>query len=228
MTWLLAGVALVSLVWAAISLFFFIREEHPRLRAAHALNEPRLPQRPVRPSAVRPLFADVPASIRSQILPGSQVSLATDVRAAEQRGGEPLWRDPESSALDPLKPHVPPGRQIDGWLMRVHWSILRDQGGSSKYDYWHLPPIYELTLRFPEALADYGVLFWGHNYDFRSKEFTCPKEKFEGLKDGDWVRVFGVLRPGSRIEWETGKGGDSLSLGEITITDIQRVHLVDE
>jgi hypothetical protein len=112
--------------------------------------------------------------------------------------------------------------------MKVNWSSLRDRGGSSKYSYAGIPPVYELTLRFPEDLAGYEVWLWGHNYDFGSREFTCPNRKFEAVKDGDWVRAFGVLRPGSRIEWEPTKADELLSLGELTISDIQRVEVVEE
>jgi hypothetical protein len=170
-------------------------------------------------------------------LPGSEVSLASDVRAAEERGGDALWTSHEAlgvrpttsqtSASDGLERHVSPGREIDGWLMKVNWSILRGYG-SAKYNYAGFPPVYELTLRFPEDLAGYEVWLWGHNYDFGARKFTCPKEKFEGVKDGDWVKVFGVLRTTSRIKWEPTKADELLSLGEIIISDIRIVDAIKE
>ena len=245
-TWLLAGVALMSLVWAVASIDLYLRAERLHRPTAQLSNNPELSSLPVaappgtmtRPSALRPLFADIPASVRSKGLPASEVSLAADVRAAEERGGEALWRahnqvgvhpkPSQTSALDALKPHVPPGREIDGWLMQVNWSMLRDPGGFSNYRYNGAPPIYEVTLRFPENLAGYEVWLWGHNYDFRSRKFTCPNTKFDSIKDGDWVRVFGVLQPWSRIKWEPTKADELLSLGEMTISDIQRAEVVQE
>jgi hypothetical protein len=112
--------------------------------------------------------------------------------------------------------------------MKVNWSILRDKGGSSKYSYTAVPPVYEVTLRFPEDLAGYEVWLWGHNFDFGSRTVTCPNEKFESIKEGDWVRVFGVLRPTSRIEWEPTKADELLSLGEVIISDIQRADGFEE
>ena len=76
--------------------------------------------------------------------------------------------------------------------MQVHWSILRD-GDEGKYDYNGVPPVYELCLRFPETLGGCQLWLWGLNYDLRSRGYTCPNEKFEAVKEGDWVRVFGVL-----------------------------------
>jgi hypothetical protein len=237
-TWLLAGVALMSLVWAGVAVYLFLRAERSTRPPDHPLNDAAPPDSMARPSTLRPLFADTPASLRSKGLPDSQVSLAADVRAAEERGGEALWRShratgvlpttSQKSASDSLKLHVQPGRKIDGWLMKVGWSILRDRGGSSRYNYSGVPPVYELSLIFPESLAGYEVWLWGHNYDFPSKEFTCPNEKFEAIKHGDWVRVFGVLRPGSRIEWEPTKADELLSLGEMTISDIQRMEVDPE
>jgi hypothetical protein len=181
------------------------------------------------------LFADIPALVRRKGLPGSEVSLASDVRAAERRGGDALWTSHralgvrptilQKYASDALKSHVSPGREIDGWLMKVNWSTLRGYG-STKYDYTGFPPVYELTLRFPEDLAGYKIWLWGHNFDFGARKFTCPIEKFEGVKDGGWVRVFGVLRTTSRIEWELGKADELLSLGEMMISDIRIVDAV--
>jgi hypothetical protein len=84
-----------------------------------------------------------------------------------------------------------------------------------------------LTLRFPDGIAGYEVLLWGHNYNFQSGEFTCPNRQFDQLKDGDWVRVFGILRPGSEVDWEPTKADEYLSLGEMAISDIQRVEAQD-
>jgi hypothetical protein len=179
--WLLVGVALISLVWAATSIFLFIRAEQVRRPTAHLPSTPVVYAHRVRPSAVRPLFADIPATIRRQGLPGSEVSLASDVRAAEERGGDALWTSHEAlgvrpttsqtSASDGLERHVSPGREIDGWLMKVNWSILRGYG-SAKYNYAGFPPVYELTLRFPEDLAGYEVWLWGHNYDFGARSLS--------------------------------------------------------
>ncbi len=111
--------------------------------------------------------------------------------------------------------------------MKVNWSILRG-AGSSKYNYTGHPEVYELTLRFPEDLAGSEVWLWGHNYDFGARKFTCPNQKFEGVKDGDWVRVFGVLRTTSRMEWDRTKTGELLSLGEMIISDIRIVDAIKE
>ena len=228
----------MSLVWGATSIYRFIRAEQTRRPIAHLLDNPQVYVPPERPSALRPLFADMPTWVRRKGLPASEVGLATDVRAAEERGGEALWRSHQalgvhpttwqSSASDSLKRHVPQGREIDGWLMKVNWLILRDQVGSSKYDYTGVPPAHEVTLRFPDDLAGYEVWLWGSNYDFGSRRFTCPNNRFEGLKDGDWVRVFGVLRMTSRIEWEPTKEDELLSLGELIISDIQKADAVED
>ena len=47
--------------------------------------------------------------------------------------------------------------------------------------------------------------WWGHNYDFGSGKFTCANNKFGSLRNGDWVRVFGVLQPTSWVEWGSGQ-----------------------
>jgi hypothetical protein len=237
--WLVAGVAVMSLACVVLLLSLFLRSEGLRRPPAQRSNDRDGSPGPVaappgttaRPFAPRPLFERIPASIREKGLPTSEVSLAAEVRSAEGRGGDALRQShnetgvhpkpAQTSASEALKPHLAPGRKIDGWLMQVHWSILREGGGSSRYSYSGVPPVYEMSLRFPEDLAGYEISLWGHNYDFWSKEFTCPNPKFESIKEGDWVRVFGVLRPGSRIEWLPTKSDELLSLGEMTITDIQ-------
>jgi hypothetical protein len=232
---LLIGITLMSLVWAATSILLFIRAEPSRRSAAHLESSLDVPAHPVRPPTVRPLFADIPAPVWRKGLPGSEVSLASDVRAAEERGGDALWTShdasfvyfTQTSASDGLKRHVSPGREIDGWLMKVNWSILRGPE-SVKYNYTGFPPVYELNLRFPEDLAGHAVCLWGHNYDFGARKFTCPNEKVKGVKDGDWVRVFGVLRTTSRIDWEPSKSDERLSLGEMIISDIRIVDAIQE
>jgi hypothetical protein len=121
--WLLVGIALISLVWAATSTFRFIRSEQRR-PTAHIPDTADGSDRLVRSSAVRPLFANIPDPVRRKWLPGSEVSLASDVRAAEKRGGDALWTSHEAlgvrpttsqrSASDGLKRHLSPGREIDG------------------------------------------------------------------------------------------------------------------
>jgi len=77
---------------------------------------------------------------------------------------------------------------------------------------------------FPDTLAGYPILLSGCNYDFQSKRFACANRCFEAINNYDWVRVSGVIRPESRIKWEWGKGDQELRLGEITISNIERVE----
>jgi hypothetical protein len=182
------------------------------------------------------LLGKAPLSIRNQGFPTSEVDLAFAIRHVEQSCEEAPLRSHrvlgirptavENFAKDVIRPFVPPGLRIDGWIMRINWSILRNGWGSSKYRYDDVPPIYELALLFPEELASSPVWLWGHNFDFQSKELTCPNREFQSIKDGDWVRVFGVLRPDSRVEWEATKSDDLLSLGEMFISHIQRLEAI--
>jgi hypothetical protein len=184
------------------------------------------------------MLANIPASVRKKGLPASELSLAADARAAEERGGEALWKshhalgahstEAQTAASDRLIPHVRPNREIDGWVVQVRWSIVRDRGGSHRYYLAGAPPFYELSLRLPDELAGYEIWLWGYNYDFGSSEFSCPNIKLESVKDGDWVRVFGVLRPGSRVEWLPTKADELISLGDVIISDIQRLEVVQE
>jgi hypothetical protein len=231
----LAGLALLCVAWTTLGVYRLCETEmafaRAVSRAANADSEERLRRR----AALDPLLAKTPLSVRNQGFPTSQVDLAFAMRRIDAKNEEALLRSHEAlgvhptavqtSASDAIRPYVSPGLKIDGWLIRIHWSILRDQGGSSKYSYENVPPVYELCLEFPDELAGYAVWFWGHNFDFRSKKFTCPNEKFESIKDGDWVRVFGVLRPESRVEWEPTKSDELLSLGEMIISEIHRVPI---
>jgi hypothetical protein len=211
--WLLVGIALISLVWAATSIFLFIRAEQVRRPTAHLPSTPDVSAHPVRPSAVRPLFADIPARVRRKGLPGSEVSLAADVRATEERGGDTLWTSHEAlgvrpttsqtSVSDGLKRHVSPGRAIDGWLMKVNWSILRG-AGSSKYNYTRFPPVYELNLRFPEDLAGYEVWLRGLRViriiDAHSIEIIDGMPSFDWLSKYRWRRLLSATPRGQKVQ----------------------------
>ena len=132
------------------------------------------------------------------------------------------------AALDGLKLHAQPGRKIEGWSMQVGSPFQIDKGKDPKFIITQGPPGYRVTLRFPETLAGYEIWLSGYNYDSRAREFACPDRYFEAIKPNDWVRVSGVVRPGSGMEWEPGKPDESLSLGEMTICDIRRVELVQK
>ncbi len=240
---LLGVVASLSVTWAALSMFFFLRAEWPRRQRpshmsgsqASSNSAAESPVSTSRPFVPRPLFAFVPDSIREKALPGSEISLAADVRAAEERGGAALWEShrfgappyyAQVSASDCLSLHVQQGRKVDGWLMQATGQYRIDGGMDPMYIFEQGPPGYHVTLRFPETLAGYHILLSGYNYDSQSKEFVCADRNFEPIKPNDWVRVSGVLRPGSRLKWNPSKGDDFLSLGEMTISDIQRVEVV--
>lgn len=236
--WLLAGIALASVAWAAVAIYVFVRSQPPPFvnpplstDAVSGISRPP-------PSPSRPLFEEIPDWVSKEGIPTSEIRVARAVRKAEQQGREALWRAYSTADYQPsdskkpdgesLKAYLRPCQKIDGWLMKVDWSVLREGNawGSGRYDYTGFPPLYEMILRFPENLADFGVrvCLSGHNVDFQSKDCTCPNKKFESIKDGDWVRVVGVLRPESRVKLEPGKSDDVLSLGEVTIFDIQRVE----
>lgn len=95
-------------------------------------------------------------------MPASEVSLAVEMSAAEARGGEALWRSNEAFDIPPntsqesssnlLKRHVVPGREINGWLMQVHWAIKPGGGadGSYKFSYADFPSVYERILHLKD------------------------------------------------------------------------------
>lgn len=82
-----------------------------------------------------------------------------------------------------------------------------------------------MHFRFPDTLAGYQIWFRGCNYDFQSKRFACANKDFKAINTDDWVRVSGVIQPGSRLEWDWGKPDQELILGEMTISDIVRVEV---
>lgn len=222
-TWLLAGVALLSVIWAAVAIMLFVRAERPwSQKPQHSEsvdvsvysdgNSFITPDH--HPSSSRRLFAFLPDSIREQGLPASQIGFATDLRAAEVEGREALWesrwesgifpRPAQKAATDCLTLHTLPGRKIDGWVMLVGgWGIDR--------------PDDTISLRFPDDLAGYVVWLSG---------YSDGDTSLGGIKAMDWVRVSGFFRPGSRMDWKPSKPDDVFSLGEITITDIQKVEAV--
>jgi hypothetical protein len=81
---------------------------------------------------------------------------------------------------------------------------------------------------FPETLAGYSIWLSGYIEDSQLKKLACADQNIEAIKPNDWVRVSGVLRPGSRLDREWGKSDQSLSLGEITISGIQRVDVAQQ
>jgi hypothetical protein len=82
--------------------------------------------------------------------------------------------------------------------------------------------------RIPGRVRRLRRLALGPQLRLSIEELTCPNEKFASIKDGDWVRVFGVLRPESRVEWEPTKSDELLSLGEMIISDITEVVAIPE
>ena len=243
-TWLLAAVAFLSVTWAVISMVFFFRAAWVRFQKAQRSSNPDVfshsgegfPFPSERPSPGRPLFGFIPAPIREQGLPGSEIGLAADVRAAEVRGGAALWEShmatgvfpfpAQKSAAESLRLHALPDRKIDGWLMQVGYAFRNDEGMDPKSLFTQGPPGYSVSLRLPANLAGYEIWLSGYNYDPETKTFACADLKLEAIKHNDWVRVSGVLRPDSGMEWKSGKPDDVLSLGEMTICDIQRVEAV--
>jgi hypothetical protein len=233
---LLAAVTLISMGWGGSVVYRFLQNELVfTSTVSRTPDEDPIPQRPKRPE-FEPLFAKTPLFVRNLGFPTSQVDFALVMRRIEARNEEELLRSHDRLDVDPIgvrrsvsqaiRPYVSPGLKIDGWLMRVNWSTLRDQRDYSKftkYTYDGGPPVYEVPLLFPDELAGFTVRLWGWNFDFRSKEYTCPNRKFESIEGGDWVRVFGVLWPESRVEWERMKSDEFLCLGEMMISDIQKV-----
>ncbi|QEH36162.1 hypothetical protein OJF2_47220 [Aquisphaera giovannonii] len=223
----LVGVAALSLGWAVVSVYSFLRVEAPHLRPSEG------PAPAERPSPLRPLLILVPPSIRAKGLPASELSLAADVRAAEERGGEMLWGtsyatgdgpgSAHGSATDSLGFQAPPGRKMDGWLMRVGWANWLDTGGIPRYLTTPAPPGRELLLEFPDSLAGHPVYLMGYNFDLPSRRFACDDRQFEAIERHDWVKVSGVMRTGSRMRWEAGKPDEALCLGDMTITGIEKV-----
>jgi hypothetical protein len=193
--WLLAAVAFMSVAWGAVSIMLFLRAERSRRQGHDHLSSPEAtstfrgasPASIERVSVSRPLLALIPDSIRDKGLPGSQISLAADVRAAEQRSGASIRRSLEATgprpdgatmaaqmaALDGLRLHVQPGRQIEGWLMQVAWVARSDK--DPRYFFKHVPPGYSVALRFPETLAGYEIWLSGYSYDSLAKGFRAGK-----------------------------------------------------
>jgi hypothetical protein len=198
----------MSLVWAATSIYLFVWAELARRPDVHRLNTPEIVPHRMGPTAPRPLLASLPHAVREKGIPGSEISLAADMRAAEDRGeAAAFWKSNEVSGARPdwalvsvpnwLLVHAHPGRKIDGWFMQVGWpTVWIGQRAAPR-----------ITLRFPETLANHTIWLRGFNYDPLSKELVCADRNFEAIKANDWVRVSGVLRPGSRLEWVPGKPG---------------------
>lgn len=157
------------------------------------------------------LLDEIPPTVRGGRVPMSEVDVATVIRLADST-------DDVARTLTPL---VSPGREVDGWICQVNWAIPRNKGDSSKYRYRDTPTLYEFTLRFPQKMQEHEVWIWGHNYDFDARAFGIPNDALKGVKGGDWVRISGVFRPGSKVEWGETKSSDILSLGEIFIRDVQ-------
>ena len=67
-----------------------------------------------------------------------------------------------------------------------------------------------------------------HNVDFQLKKSTYLNEKLASIKDGDWVRVFGVLRLQPKVAWKRTNPDELLSSGELIISDIKRVVATPE
>jgi hypothetical protein len=235
--WLLAGIALVSMAWGGSAIYRDLQRERVFVRTVSRPHseEPKC-RRPKR-AELEPLFPKTPLEVRKLGFPTSQVDLAFVMRQVEARNEEALLLSHDGADIVPtidvtklasyaIRPWALPGLKIDGWLMRISDSNLCAQGEHSKfvrYSEKGTPPVYEVLLAFPDELAGYSVCLWSWNFDFESKEFTCPNSKLELIKRGDWVRVFGILWPESRVEWEPSKPEGFLSLGEMKISDIERI-----
>jgi hypothetical protein len=224
--WLVA-IALISSAWAAASIYFSIRAERVRGPKAYHPTSVWIP-----PNSPRRLLAAVPDSSHELGLSESQIAFAMEVRAAEERGWDVLWMSHQASGPRPdhaqrsasqaLMRLVQPGRQFNGWLMQA-WPYRTN--GMMDLTYSTLdPPGYRVHLKFPDTIAGYEIWFMGCNYDFQARTFACANKNFEALKLGDWVRVSGVLQPGSRLEWDWGKPDQELILREMTISGIVRVE----
>jgi hypothetical protein len=130
----------------------------------------------------------------------------------------------QQKAVNVLKPLFPPGRIIEGWICELRGTILRDKGNGARYDYSGVPPVYEFIFKFPEPILGHDVWIWGHNYDFGHGRYSIPNARLQQFREGDWVRIDGVFRSRSTVEWQPAKRGpEPLSLGEITVGRIEKL-----
>lgn len=183
---------------------------------------------------IKPLLGKIPPSLRHKLVPIPEVDLAFAIRSFLDQNKNELHRSLstpgirptkiQSKLLETINPHVPRGLNIEGWVVEVRWSVLRTEGGSSVFDYSNCPPIYELALTFPEEASGISVWLWAHNYHFDTCQYTIPNSMLGGIKKGDWLRVSGILSPKSQAEWSPGKPLDFVSMGEMTITSIERIN----
>lgn len=171
----------------------------------------------VKPTGAQPrwIFEKMPVSVRDLRFSMSQIDTATLIRSSTS----------DKAVVEDLGAFLAPGRKIDGWICKVHWAILRELGGSDRYSYYGLPPMYEFVFEFPEDLRDHKVWLWGHNFVFAEPKYTVANEALRDVGEGDWVRIDGVIRAGSAVQWNLAPklGPDLLSIGEVTVTHIAKL-----
>ena len=94
------------------------------------------------------------------------------------------------------------------------------------------PASYVCGLKFPGAADGHEVWIQGTNFDPQGRRLSVPNAALQDFNRGDWVRMSGTFRNGSKVKWEYVKSprdlppGDItyLSLGEIIISAIERVE----
>jgi hypothetical protein len=92
---------------------------------------------------------------------------------------------------------VRPDWRLSDWVLQVE--VLIDD--------------YTICLEFPEDLGGFGVHLSG----------SLPLGAAKGLNKGDWIRFSAVADSATRPTWWPGKGFDSISIGELTLTKVERL-----
>jgi hypothetical protein len=168
------------------------------------------------------LFEELPPKIREHMFPMREIDLASSLDQAEL--------DQHKTLPASLKAYASPGSRMDGWICQVKYAAPREGEGaeSSKDD---PPGTYYFALLLPQPLAGWQVWIVGDNYDPKTHQPSIPGSAFQEIKGGDWVRVGGVFREDSKLEWRSVKSseylppgtGGYLSLGHITVSSLEKL-----
>jgi hypothetical protein len=170
----------------------------------------------------KPLFEKMPAEVRQSMFPMSEIDIATEICRIRSDG---------TDAPEILRPYVPPGRRVEGWICQLKRAVPKKLEASGPSDV-EFSSFHEFALLFPEPVVGFEVWIEGNNYDPRSRCNSVPNDVFVHIKEGDWIRVSGVFRDDSRIGWEYMKSPRGLlpagqvaflSLGHIAVSSLETV-----
>jgi hypothetical protein len=142
----------------------------------------------------RILFERMPHKIRESMFPMTEVDTAMAISQATSKG----------EVVKILQALVLPGQRVEGWVCQVNLADLPDEQKGSQF-----------ALLFPERVLGLEVWIGGLNY------LNANRQNFQ---NGDWVTVSGVFDATSKVRWTGLKSSSYLSLGEITVTQIEKLQ----